>query len=438
VPLDPTSFLRAAVERGLLGPLVSQTVLGGNHDRRTERLHLQVQEARGRSLKVTIGADLSEIRRRADLFHATLPDHSAGTVFFLAVGKSEIWAQEWIEGPALDQPLASMADVAHTVFTLEKLEQALQSTATPSTRAAWQDEFDSWSRLLVDLDVWTRGELTDVTRLLPQLGALLRSTTLERRWSNGDFLAANIKPNVKRKPVLLDFEYGGQTHFFPEDRTRFSRLSPNLRIHPGICAGFWPDHRPPSAWELFFALRQLGLEVNANQSTYLARTIPVRKAQIRFAAESLGWPLPEWTVAAQPPEPSQATETVQLFWEVDGDWRERDSQRIEVLRGRPQFVAFRVPSKIRKLRLDPVASLHPVQINALCALRESGTLTDLAVSCTAVGATLDRVAGELRVSPNHADPQLFLNLPDESAFLLVEMTVSKSPLIFDHGNSLSG
>ncbi|MEO7414936.1 MAG: hypothetical protein ABIZ81_16460 [Opitutaceae bacterium] len=422
--IDPTALLSAAVESQLLRPPLNHTFLEGNIDRRPnlERRHLRVQDGLGRLMKVTLGAGLKPLLDRADAFHAAVPDNSPATRFFLHSEEGDVWAQDWIEGPSCERPIHDLPTAVDTISALDRLETALEATAQASARAEWETELEEWSRSMIELPVWTPSEQLYLQRkLAPWLRDILRPTSPRHRWSNGDFFSGNLKLPSERV-VLLDLEYGRRTHFYLEDPVRFLRLSPIAHRHPGLFAGLWPEMSPP--WEIFFQLRQLALELAVNTPEYLTREVPLRKAYLRFSFEAGGLDAREWSEASRPPPPEFAKETVQLFWQTgDGPWSETDSRRIEVRRGEKQFVAFRIPTNAKRLRLDPTASIRPAVINAVGTIDAAGKFQNCSIQITAAGAELNQTPEGLHVLPHTTDAQLFIPFSSPATFLIAEIFV---------------
>lgn len=426
--IDPTPFLRALLDRKLLeGPLTS-ALLEGNVDRRPDlaRCHLRVEDARGKKVKLTLGRDLTPLRARADAFHQALPAISPASVFFVSLGTGDAWAQEWIEGATIEESLGDVEYLSTALLQLASLEHALDGSAEPSSLDAWETEFARWAGIFLELNLWTAEERKALSAtLLPALREQLRPAAFKRRWSNGDFISSNVRLS-RSGPVLLDFEHAEKTHFFAEDQVRFRRLSPSAHQHPGLFNGVWPP--PHAAWEMFFQLRQLALDLATNTPQYLAREIPRRKAHLRSAFEAAGLRVPEWSVAAATIPPEFAEETVQLFWSADGAWTEADSQRVAIRRGVPQWAAFRLPSHARRLRLDPTASSRSASIETICALTAEGDASDMLPEVTAAGAEVRALPPRLEVFPSASDAQLFIDLSHEARLLLVEQTIEeKSP-----------
>jgi hypothetical protein len=425
VSIDPKTALQQAARRGFIAEPFMYTALGGNADRnpRLARQHLHVREGSGRAIKLTIGAGLSSICERAERFRDALPAHAAATLFFFTDKGLDVWAQEWIEGPEIESPVENIAAAAKSLRALAELETALARTSRKSPTAAWENEFRDWRNRIVAAPVWTPAEAALVEKdILPYLASGLRPDSTESRWSSGDFVSSNLKLGPGGRAVIVDLEFAHETHFHAEDHVRFSRLSPIAHTHPGLFAGLWPN--PAPAWEIFFQLRQLLLELEVNSPAYLTREIPRRKGNLRFAAESAGLRLTGWPTPAIAPAPDFASETVQLFWESPQGWSEAHSRRIAVRRGVPQFFAFRIPPDARSLRLDPAASARSVILRQLCTLGANGELADCTAGCEADGAKLVRTGnGETRVEPLHADPQLRLPPSNGAEFLLGEMII---------------
>lgn len=421
--LDPTPLLRPMIESKRLEAPLLASALAGNIDRRTDlqRDHWRVQDAAGRVVKVTVGANLNGIRAIADQFHALLPEISPGSVAFFQADGRDVWVQEWVGGTSLEQPVSDVARALEAIQTLETLSRALAMTEQLSTPQACEGEFTVWSSAILELPVWTPPEKTFLHRtLLPALSRAL-SATPSIRWTNGDFTAGNIRQRGKC-PVLLDFEHGKRTHFHHEDHLRFLRLSTVAHQHPALFAGIWPGITP--AWEAFFQLRQLALELAVNTPKYLLRVIPERKANLRSAFQASGLDEPAWSTAPRPAPPEFAQETVQLFWKIGEAWTEADSRRVEIRRGERQFVTFRLPvDPIKFLRLDPTATARPSVIHALRVVDLPGNNQDVLPTVSVAGAKSQPTPEGLRIFPEASDPQLWFSLGAPGKFVVAEITV---------------
>jgi hypothetical protein len=429
VRIDPTPFLRAVLDRQLLEGPHTSSFLEGNLDRRSElaRTHLRVTDARGRTVKLTLGRELAPLRERADQIHAAIPRNSPATVFFFTTADGEIWAQEWIEGPSLEAAFESADAATAALLALEDLNATLAATAEISSSAEWDQALATQLQNFSALPIWTEPEKNSLQQtVFPALRSALRPREITRRWSNGDFTSSNLKLCDGRL-VLLDSEHGEKTFFSFEDQVRFRRLSPVALRHPGLFGALWPAATPGG--EIFFQLRQLSLEVAANTPEYLSRVIPERKAHLRFVGESAGLDLSAWSVIAQPPPPVFAKETVQLFWQTDTDaaWNENNSTRLEIRRGARQWFAFPMPAGIRQLRLDPTAAPRCVVVHALRLVTTDGGSYDCLPEITAEGADLQRRAAGIEVHPHAADPQLLLPLKAAVRWLVGEIEVSETP-----------
>ncbi|WP_415908481.1 hypothetical protein [Oleiharenicola sp. Vm1] len=269
----------------------------GNRDRRDRpRASWRARLIDGRAVKLTVGSALADLARR----HASLARACPALVPPLLFHESlsaggEVLAEEFFPGAPLE---AVDANLARTAFA--RTCALLEATERPSTEAARTAEWRDWSSRLLAAPTWTAAERIALERsVLPELLVALGAEPATIRWSNGDFVAANLLVDRAGNVRLVDCEFAHATHFWREDAARFHALSPLARRRPELFSTTLPDVGP--AWHLFFWLRQWQLEQENNSPDYLTRVRTTRLATLRRLVEAgLGLALPEWSVAAVP------------------------------------------------------------------------------------------------------------------------------------------
>ncbi|HVU16340.1 MAG TPA: glycosyltransferase [Candidatus Didemnitutus sp.] len=289
-PPPPIPELIAA---GLLRPGTAVRPLSpGNQDRRvtSRRHHWVVELADGQLAKLTVGAGLSAVASRIGAMARDCPGLVADPLFHREFNGTEILAESYFDGVSLEdahreQRLPSSR--LHAAFAFACA--ALRGSESVSDSAARENEWQRWADGVLGLDIWSEAERRSLRdSILPQLFARLSTHPCVTRWSNGDFLSSNLLVSDRGEPRLIDFEFAGRTHFFPEDAVRFQALSPAAAREPALFASELPT--VGVAWHLFFWLRQLQLEAQNNNPEYLERVRATRFGTIRRLAE--------WTLSA--------------------------------------------------------------------------------------------------------------------------------------------
>lgn len=289
-PASPAWFDELCA-RGRLDPAAPPLPLApGNQDRRPDRARAawRVRLADGRPAKLTVGRSLGALVERSAAFAAACPDIAAAPLFHDPLAEGEAFAEAFLEGVPLETAAPdSPASASATRGAIGGVLQALAATEQPSTDGARSAEWQAWADEIVRLPVWTNRERDHLVReILPALRQPLCVEPPVTRWSNGDFLAANILvTGAGATAHLVDTEFAARTHFFREDWARLRILSACARTRPDLVEGVLPD--AGLDWHLFFWLRQLGLEAAQNTPEYLARVLPGRRAIIRRLAEHL-------------------------------------------------------------------------------------------------------------------------------------------------------
>jgi glycosyltransferase involved in cell wall biosynthesis len=297
----PDEPLAALMARGLIAEVPPPRRLPrSNHDRRADQAHdaWVAHLPDGAIAKLTVGRNLGDRAERHAALARACPSHVPALLFHEPLPAGEVLAEEFFDGVPLESALREdrlPREKAKAGFTA--LCSALAATGIPSTETARQAEWRVWTERLVALPVWTQAEATRLREsLLPSLYPLLAATPPVTRWTNGDFLSANILLNAAGETRLIDAEFAMQTHFFAEDAVRFRALSPAVRSSPGLFADAIGE--PGLPWHLYFWLRQLQLEAENNSPEYLARVRPVRLGSLRRLAEHVlsisleGWSVP--------------------------------------------------------------------------------------------------------------------------------------------------
>lgn len=294
-PLPPA--LTELVERRHLDPATFERLGGGNRDRRErQRTAWRARLRDGRAIKLTIGPALADQARRHAEFARACPALVPPLLFHETFRDgTDALAEEFFAGAPLDtvDHERARAAFARSCALLENSERR-------STDAARAAEWHAWAQRLLASPSWTAAERAALERsVLPALFAALTSAPATTRWTNGDFVAANLLVNDSGEVRLIDAEFAHATHFWREDAVRFHALSPIARQQPHLFTPALPDAGP--AWHLFFWLRQWLLEHENNSADYVARVRPARLAALRRLAEgALSLALPEWSVEATP------------------------------------------------------------------------------------------------------------------------------------------
>lgn len=300
--LPTADALQELIARGLIAAQPAPRPLAlGNADRqdRAARSSWCVALPAGGSAKLTLGHDLAPLADRHAAFAQACPAIATARLFFTPLRAGAALAETFFDGPNLEAALQDPHFPAAALGqALARISQALSATAQTSNEAARLDEWQSWSRRLLALPVWQPAERTVLEHtLLPALYARLASDSPVTRWTNGDFLPANILLNVAGESRLIDTEFAARTHFFAEDAVRFRVLSSATQGRPELDAALPPSLGLP--WHLFFWLRQFQLEIEHNTPDYLARFTMARLGLIRRLGEHvLGAELPGWSAAA--------------------------------------------------------------------------------------------------------------------------------------------
>lgn len=296
-PLPPG--LQELVNRGVI-LADSAVVLGkGNQDRAHQTdAKWKVSLPDGRPAKLTIGPDLSDLARRHAAFARACPSVVPPLYFVETVAGQQILAEEYVTGRPLAEALVSGELSDETLkASFARLCDQLDHSARTSSAEARDREWAEWAKVLVALAGWTNLERQTLAReVLPALYRHLSTEAPVTRWSNRDFVAANLLVDGERNLRLIDLEFAAATHFWREDAVRFHTLSPVARAKPHLFAAALPP--PGPAWHLYFWLRQWQLECTHNQPEYLARVRESRLGAIRrFAEVVLHLNLTDWSVA---------------------------------------------------------------------------------------------------------------------------------------------
>ena len=235
-------------------------------------------------------------------FHAQLPG-------------CEVLAEDFFAGATLDAAVRTHAN-GTILAALTTVARSLAATEQSSSEAARRQEWREWTEELTALPNWRPEERALLTNaLLPALYSALATTPAATRWSNGDFLPANLLLGNDGSVRLIDAEFARRTHFFAEDAVRFRVLSSLLRERPDLDQPGAAPASPGLVWHLYFWLRQLQLEATHNNPAYLERVLPARLGVIRSLAEWVlhldlsGWSVSATTVKSRVEEMRWSTET---------------------------------------------------------------------------------------------------------------------------------
>ena len=299
-PLIEDAF-RELVARGLIAAQPAPCALpAGNIDRRTEdaRASWQITLTDGTPAKLVLGRNLKSLAARHAAFAGACPGLATTMLFHVQLAGIEALAETFFAGATFETVVRGglLAPVAIR-DALEKVCQSLAATEEPSNDTARQEEWQAWSEALLALPFWQSHDRELLsTSLLPALYAKLSAVPSTTRWTNGDFLPANILLNSAGAARLIDVEFAQRTHFFTEDAVRFRVLSPLLLEQTELdIETVLPP--PDLDWHLYFWLRQLRLEAQHNTPAYFDRVRPSRLALIRSLAEEvLALDMSQWSV----------------------------------------------------------------------------------------------------------------------------------------------
>lgn len=304
---DPStiSAFRELIAHGLIVEQPApRTLSRGNVDRMdTTRTSWLVSQPSGEMAKLTLGRDLSDLAARQAALAQACPTVTTAQLGYTRLSTGDALLEAFFDGTPLESAagdrLLSPDIIRQTVTGVGAALAATEQTSNESARAA---EWNTWTGQLLTLPVWSSADGACLRNiLLPALYQQLAVGPATTRWTNGDFLPANILIKASGESRLIDAEFAARTHFFTEDAVRFRILSPGVQDHPDLFVGLLPE--PGLCWHLYFWLRQFQLEVAHNTPAYLARVQSNRLGLIRRLAElGLGTPLPDWSVPAVPLE----------------------------------------------------------------------------------------------------------------------------------------
>lgn len=294
--------LRELTARGLVSAHPAPSALStGNSDRQSNRGSWRVTLPNGTTARLLLVERLAPQAAAHTEFHRECPRLIPRPLFHVAVSGGEAFAEEFFAGTALaDTPIVGSLSPARIQHAVAQARQALAETTTPSTEELRAAEWSDWAASLTGGTLFTATEVRLLREaILPRLyTALTHSLPPATRWTNGDFVAANLLVDAGGGVRLIDMEFARRTHFFAEDAVRFHVLSDIARRHPEYFPGL---SDPGPAWHLFFWLRQLQLEAQHNTAAYLQTVRPTRLGVIRrLAEEILGLSLAGWSEPALP------------------------------------------------------------------------------------------------------------------------------------------
>lgn len=301
MPESPTDgAFRELVDLGLIAarPL-AEPLSGGNADRRNQpgRTSWRAHLPDGRPVRLIIGLHLAELAKKQTAFAQACPELVQAPLFHRQLTQGEAMAELFIDGATLES--AARESPARVQMAFVRTCATLEKIICSSTEAERLAEWLGWTDHIESLAIWTLHERTLLRDCVwPKLYPLLSTTPPVIRWSNGDFTSDNILLDQVGNPHLIDHEFAHATHFFQEDIVRFHSLSRYAREQPEL----FSSH--PSlglGWQLFFWLRQLGLEAVHNTAAYLGRMRSIRLGEIRRLCEViLDCQLTDWSVDATP------------------------------------------------------------------------------------------------------------------------------------------
>jgi glycosyltransferase involved in cell wall biosynthesis len=288
--LNTDDAFRELIARGLIAAQPAPRALAmGNTDRkdRAARSSWCVALPAGGRAKLTLGHDLGDLASRHAAFANACPAIATTQVFFTRLPAGDALAEAYFDGPNLETARQdSVIPPAVISRGVARLCRCLAATEQASDEAARQGEWQEWSRRLLALPVWQAVERNLLeNKLLPSLYAQLASDPPVTRWTNGDFLPANILLDAGGESRLIDTEFAARTHFFAEDAVRWRVLSAATLDRPELAADLPPA--PGLSWHLYFWLRQFQLEIEHNTPEYVARNKSARLGLIRCLGEQV-------------------------------------------------------------------------------------------------------------------------------------------------------
>jgi len=316
-PLPPA--LQELIRRGIIVS-GSAVILGkGNLDRDFQGgSKWSAELADGRQAALTIGPNVRALAERHAAFARACPSLVPPLYFAETVAGETIMAEELVAGQPLAEALAGeRPSEAALAASFAQLCRQLDLAKRSSSEEARMREWTEWAAALVALPDWADAERHALQReILPALYRRLAAEPPTVRWSNRDFVAANLLVDAQGLIRIIDFEFAAATHFWREDAVRFHTLSPLARARPHLFADALPP--PGPAWHLYFWLRQWQLESTHNRRDYIAGVREIRLGVIRRLAEVvLGLKLPGWSVAPTPIESC----VEQARWSATGECR---------------------------------------------------------------------------------------------------------------------
>lgn len=301
IALSPDVAFKELIARGLIAAQPPPHALtGGNADRRepTARRSWCVNLPDGTRARLTLARELGSLPNRHAAFAAACPDIATRQLFHTSWSAGEAMAEIFFEGSNFETAVREGLFPSPIIrAAIARIRQSLEATEQPSAEPARQQEWQAWCEELLALAVWQPAEKEILVRsLLPALYREITSAPPTTRWTNGDFLPANILLAADGQVRLIDTEFARRTHFFPEDAIRFRVLSSLAQERPDLAAEL--PATSGLAWHLYFWLRQLHLEIAQNSAEYLARYQTLRLGLLRLLAEQFlrldmnGWSVP--------------------------------------------------------------------------------------------------------------------------------------------------
>ncbi|HWA24533.1 MAG TPA: glycosyltransferase [Lacunisphaera sp.] len=298
---EPNAAIQELMARGLVASAPPPRLLArGNVDRSdpTRESWLVVLPS-GQPAKLTLGRHLADLSARHAALSQACPTITTRQLHFVQHPSADAILETFFAGPSAESAATSRSLTRETIrHAVARTWSALAATERPSTESSRIAEWNDWTKRLLSLPVWSPPEGRDLQeQILPALYAQLATGAPVTRWTNGDFLPANILVNDAGEVRLVDAEFAARTHFFAEDAVRFRLLSPAARAEPDLFAGLLPE--PDLGWHLYFWLRQYQLEAEQNTPDYLARVRLPRLGAIRRLGEMvLGHPFTGWSAPA--------------------------------------------------------------------------------------------------------------------------------------------
>jgi hypothetical protein len=434
----PDAIGRELVSAGLLG---ARDAFGlESLPRNTGRLDCATRfcfrvHAGGRSLcHLTVGRDLGDLAARIRDFSEACPGFACKPLFSRRVDGWEFLGTEYFDGEPLDGMLRTGAitlqeAIAHAGAVLTGLDLTLR----PSTREAADGELERFLSEVRGSPLFSRTDLQFLEKgVFPFLHEGALAGPLRTRWTNGDFVPANLLVDARGNSRLVDCEFATRTHFFGEDRWRwraFAALAPaGLDLPPR-------DSLPPvEPWlEAYSILRQLLLAYRVNAPRPAAAVADHFGSRLVAVVATMNDPraLPTLfgLLAATEHRPApwdlRSQGKAQVFWSGGGGHKERDSAKVAFPFGEQQSLHFALGAHQGPLllRFDPCDCVGLLEISWIRVHADGELLLELS---GLRGWDAIRLAGGI-VPVSSPPATTLLSLGDDPTLLLPMVDAGPAP-----------